>query len=99
MGPRGSTNGIRAMAPMGRFPQQSYQPRPINTRTNQNFQYKSNVRNPIPSHTETTQESSHPDGHSQEQLTASMLASAQPGDQKQMLGERLYPHIQVKQKI
>lgn len=95
MGPRGSTNGIRAMAPMGRFPQQSYQPRPINTRTNQNFQYKSNVRNPIPSHTETTQESSHPDGHSQEQLTASMLASAQPGDQKQMLGERLYPHIQT----
>jgi polyadenylate-binding protein len=42
---------------------------------------------------ETTQDASHQE-HSQEQLTASMLASAQPVDQKQMLGERLYPHIQ-----
>jgi polyadenylate-binding protein len=30
-----------------------------------------------------------------EQLTASMLAGAQPQEQKQMLGERLYPNIQV----
>ena len=32
----------------------------------------------------------------QEPLTASMLSGAQPQEQKQMLGERLYPHIQVK---
>jgi len=31
--------------------------------------------------------------HGQEPLTASMLASAQPQEQKQMLGERLYPLI------
>lgn len=30
----------------------------------------------------------------QEPLTASMLASAAPNDQKQMLGERLFPLIQ-----
>lgn len=91
MGPRGQTNGIRAMAPMARF-QQPYQPRPINTRS-QNFQYKSNVRNPIPSHTDATpQEGGHPELG--DQLTASMLAGAQPQEQKQMLGERLYPHIQ-----
>eukprot|EP00102_Acyrthosiphon_pisum_P019462 XP_016656672.1 PREDICTED: polyadenylate-binding protein 4-like [Acyrthosiphon pisum] len=32
--------------------------------------------------------------HGQEPLTASMLASAKPEDQKQMLGERLFPLIQ-----
>ena len=32
--------------------------------------------------------------HGQEPLTASMLASAAPQDQKQMLGERLFPLIQ-----
>ena len=30
----------------------------------------------------------------QEPLTASMLAAAQPAEQKQMLGERLYPVIE-----
>merc|ERR1712071_468917 len=32
--------------------------------------------------------------HGQEPLTASMLSSAAPQDQKQMLGERLFPLIQ-----
>lgn len=32
--------------------------------------------------------------HGQEPLTASMLAAAAPHDQKQMLGERLFPLIQ-----
>jgi len=32
--------------------------------------------------------------HGQEPLTASMLASAPPQEQKQMLGERLFPLIQ-----
>lgn len=94
LGPRGTTNGgIRTMAPMARFPQQ-YQPRPI-ARNNQNFQYKTNVRNPIPSHTETTQDPAQQGELTQEQLTASMLAGAPPQEQKQMLGERLYPNIQV----
>jgi len=93
-GPRGIANGgIRTMAPMTRFPQQQYQPRPI-ARNNQNFQYKTNVRNPIPTHTESTQDPSQIEG-SQEQLTASMLAGAAPQEQKQMLGERLYPNIQT----
>jgi len=34
--------------------------------------------------------------HGQEPLTATMLATAKPEDQKQMLGERLFPLIQVK---
>jgi len=33
--------------------------------------------------------------HGQEPLTATMLAIAKPEDQKQMLGERLFPLIQV----
>jgi len=33
-------------------------------------------------------------GHGQEPLTASMLAAAPPQEQKQMLGERLFPRIQ-----
>lgn len=33
--------------------------------------------------------------HGQEPLTATMLATAKPEDQKQMLGERLFPLIQV----
>jgi len=87
LGPRAQNPGIRTIAPINRF--QQY-PRPI--RTNQNFTYKPNVRNPIPSHTEP-QEPAQPESH-QEQLTASMLAGAQPQEQKQMLGERLYPYIQ-----
>ena len=31
--------------------------------------------------------------HQQEQLTSQMLASASPQEQKQMLGERLYPMV------
>jgi len=96
LGPRGATNGgIRTMAPMTRFPQQPYQTRPI-TRNNQNFQYKTNVRNPIPTHSDPAPEQPQAEQLSaQEQLTASMLAGAQPQEQKQMLGERLYPNIQA----
>lgn len=36
-----------------------------------------------------------PEEPTSDQLTASMLAGAPPQEQKQMLGERLYPHIQV----
>jgi polyadenylate-binding protein len=92
MGPRSATV-VRPQGGIQRFPQQGYQARPINTR-GQNFQYKNNVRNPIqpePVAVEPQIDASHP---GQEPLTASMLSGAQPQEQKQMLGERLYPHIQ-----
>lgn len=95
LGPRGQTNGgIRSIAPMARFPQQQYQPRSI-ARPNQNFQYKTNVRNPIPAPAEASVEPPMAPEMAPEQLTASMLAGAQPQEQKQMLGERLYPNIQA----
>lgn len=92
MGPRSATV-VRPQGGIQRFPQQGYQARPINTR-GQNFQYKNNVRNPIqpePVAVEPQIDASH---SGQEPLTASMLSGAQPQEQKQMLGERLYPHIQ-----
>lgn len=62
-----------------------------------NYKYTSNMRNPptqnvttIPS--QTAVQAVHVKG--QEPLTASMLADAKPSDQKQMLGERLYPVIE-----
>ena len=61
-----------------------------------NYKYNLNVRNPphamaIPAPA-PVQQAVHIQG--QEPLTASMLAAAQPQEQKQMLGERLYPLIQ-----
>lgn len=61
-----------------------------------NYKYTSNMRNPpqamaIPAPT-PVQQAVHIQG--QEPLTASMLAAAQPQEQKQMLGERLFPLIQ-----
>jgi polyadenylate-binding protein len=75
---------------MNRF--QGYSgPRPI--RTSKNFTYTTNVRNPIPTHQQAPEETPAQEAHA-EQLTASMLAGAPPQEQKQMLGERLYPYIQ-----
>jgi len=37
-----------------------------------------------------------PTADGQEPLTSSMLAAANPQEQKQMLGERLFPLIQVR---
>ncbi|XP_043285107.1 polyadenylate-binding protein [Venturia canescens] len=61
-----------------------------------NYKYNMNVRNPphamaIPAPA-PVQQAVHIQG--QEPLTASMLAAAQPQEQKQMLGERLFPLIQ-----
>lgn len=61
-----------------------------------NYKYNMNVRNPphamaIPTPA-PVQQAVHIQG--QEPLTASMLAAAQPQEQKQMLGERLFPLIQ-----
>jgi len=63
-----------------------------------NYKYTANMRNPpqaamaIPAQTPSVQQAVHIQG--QEPLTASMLAAAPPQEQKQMLGERLFPLIQ-----
>lgn len=61
-----------------------------------NYKYTANMRNPpqnmsIPAQ-QPVQQAVHIQG--QEPLTATMLAAAQPHEQKQMLGERLFPMIQ-----
>lgn len=61
-----------------------------------NYKYTANMRNPpqpmaIPVQP-PVQQAVHIQG--QEPLTASMLAAAPPQEQKQMLGERLFPLIQ-----
>lgn len=80
-------SNIQRPATVGASPQ----PRP------QNYKYTSNMRNPpqamaIPAQPPPVQQAVHIQG--QEPLTASMLAAAQPQEQKQMLGERLFPLIQ-----
>uniref|UniRef100_V5G5Q5 Polyadenylate-binding protein n=1 Tax=Anoplophora glabripennis TaxID=217634 RepID=V5G5Q5_ANOGL len=62
-----------------------------------NFKYTSNMRNPpqglgLQGTAAPVQQAVHIQG--QEPLTASMLAAAPPQEQKQMLGERLFPLIQ-----
>ncbi|CAH0562706.1 unnamed protein product [Brassicogethes aeneus] len=59
-----------------------------------NFKYTANMRNPPQSMASAApvQQAVHIQG--QEPLTSSMLASAPPQEQKQMLGERLFPLIQ-----
>ncbi|KAG5886910.1 hypothetical protein JTB14_004198 [Gonioctena quinquepunctata] len=62
-----------------------------------NFKYTSNMRNPpqalsLQGAAAPVQQAVHIQG--QEPLTSTMLASAPPQEQKQMLGERLFPLIQ-----
>nr|XP_048290462.1 polyadenylate-binding protein 4 isoform X4 [Myodes glareolus] len=59
------------------------------------YKYASSVRSPHPAiqPLQTPQPAVHVQG--QEPLTASMLAAAPPQEQKQMLGERLFPLIQT----
>uniref|UniRef100_A0A8C4GI03 Polyadenylate-binding protein n=1 Tax=Dicentrarchus labrax TaxID=13489 RepID=A0A8C4GI03_DICLA len=56
------------------------------------YKYAAGVRNPQQHMTAQPQPAVHVQG--QEPLTASMLAAAPPQEQKQMLGERLFPLIQ-----
>ncbi|XP_059620490.1 polyadenylate-binding protein [Phlebotomus argentipes] len=63
----------------------------------QNYKYTTNMRNPQQQlvslgAAQPVQQAVHVKG--QEPLTASMLASAPPAEQKQMLGERLFPLIE-----
>lgn len=71
---------------------------PVSTRP-QPYKYTSNMRNPPQTVSAVQQQQSmqQPAVHvqGQEPLTATMLASADANEQKQMLGERLFPLIQV----
>jgi len=79
------------------------QPRPISTQVQgsqarpANYKYTQNMRNP-PNAVPMGQNQQVPQQavvvQGQEPLTASMLASAPPSEQKQMLGERLFPLIE-----
>lgn len=95
-GPGANIRGGRSV-PRFNQPQPGYAqpPRPIaNTGGGRNFTYKPNVRNvePVPM---VQPEPEHQPPQGQEPLSAATLAGAQPQEQKQMLGERLYPHIQA----
>ncbi|KAM4631176.1 polyadenylate-binding protein 1A-like isoform 1-T1 [Polymixia lowei] len=82
MGPRPATAAAAAAAPMRAVPQ---------------YKYAAGVRNPQQHMTAQPQVAmQQPAVHvqGQEPLTASMLAAAPPQEQKQMLGERLFPLIQ-----
>ncbi|XP_074517216.1 polyadenylate-binding protein 4 isoform X1 [Sebastes fasciatus] len=94
MSPGGGTQGPRASG-------QSMVPRPSmgvpGPRAMPPYKYATGVRNPNPQVVQPialqqAQPAVHVQG--QEPLTASMLAAAPPQEQKQMLGERLFPLIQ-----
>ncbi|XP_032356182.1 polyadenylate-binding protein 4 [Etheostoma spectabile] len=94
MSPGGSTQGPRASG-------QAMAPRPSmgvsGPRAMPPYKYATGVRNPNtqvvqPIALQQVQPAVHVQG--QEPLTASMLAAAPPQEQKQMLGERLFPLIQ-----
>nr|XP_057947114.1 polyadenylate-binding protein 4 [Doryrhamphus excisus] len=87
-GPRGAGQGIAPRPSMGVPGPRAMPP----------YKYATGVRNPNPPVVQPialqqTQPAVHVQG--QEPLTASMLASAPPQEQKQMLGERLFPLIQA----
>ncbi|CAH1281813.1 unnamed protein product [Diabrotica balteata] len=80
----------------GQQPQNTIVPAAVNRTAN--FKYTSNMRNPpqplggLQGAAAPVQQAVHIQG--QEPLTATMLAAAPPQEQKQMLGERLFPLIQ-----
>ncbi|XP_069478513.1 polyadenylate-binding protein 4 isoform X5 [Ambystoma mexicanum] len=103
MGPSANTQGSRGIPPAQRVgiatappplvprpPVGGPPPRPIAP-----YKFSSNIRGPHPAiqPLQTSQPAVHVQG--QEPLTASMLAAAPPQEQKQMLGERLFPLIQA----
>ncbi|KAM8766291.1 polyadenylate-binding protein 1A-like [Acanthopagrus latus] len=81
MGPRPATAAAAAAAPVRGVPQ---------------YKYAAGVRNTQQHMTQPQVNMQQPAVHvqGQEPLTASMLAAAPPQEQKQMLGERLFPLIQ-----
>uniref|UniRef100_A0A3Q0SKM2 Polyadenylate-binding protein n=1 Tax=Amphilophus citrinellus TaxID=61819 RepID=A0A3Q0SKM2_AMPCI len=82
MGPRPATAAAAAAAPVRGVPQ---------------YKYAAGVRNPqqhMTTQPQVTMQQPAVHVQGQEPLTASMLAAAPPQEQKQMLGERLFPLIQ-----
>ncbi|KAM3858376.1 polyadenylate-binding protein 1A-like [Diretmus argenteus] len=82
MGPRPATAAATAAAPVRGVPQ---------------YKYAAGVRNPqqhMTAQPQVTMQQPAVHVQGQEPLTASMLAAAPPQEQKQMLGERLFPLIQ-----
>uniref|UniRef100_A0A8C4DVU1 Polyadenylate-binding protein n=1 Tax=Dicentrarchus labrax TaxID=13489 RepID=A0A8C4DVU1_DICLA len=82
MGPRPSSAAAAAAAPVRGVPQ---------------YKYAAGVRNPqqhMTAQPQVTMQQPAVHVQGQEPLTASMLAAAPPQEQKQMLGERLFPLIQ-----
>ncbi|XP_078536896.1 polyadenylate-binding protein 4 isoform X1 [Lissotriton helveticus] len=95
-GPRGIPPAQRvglATAPPALIPRSTVGVPP--TRPVAPYKFASNIRGPHPAiqPLQTPQPAVHVQG--QEPLTASMLAAAPPQEQKQMLGERLFPLIQA----
>ncbi|CAK6949326.1 polyadenylate-binding protein 1A-like [Scomber scombrus] len=82
MGPRPASAAAAAAAPVRGVPQYKYAAGVRNPQQHMNTQPQVNMQQPAV----------HVQG--QEPLTASMLAAAPPQEQKQMLGERLFPLIQ-----
>ncbi|XP_022068941.1 polyadenylate-binding protein 1A [Acanthochromis polyacanthus] len=82
MGPRPATAAAAAAAPVRGVPQYKYAAGVRNTQQHMTAQPQVAMQQPAV----------HVQG--QEPLTASMLAAAPPQEQKQMLGERLFPLIQ-----
>jgi len=94
-GPR-PQNGVRGITPITRFPANNYTAR-AGSRPNQSIIYKPGVRNPLPTPAEAqipAEQAAQPTALDAEQpLNATILAAAPPQEQKQLLGERLYPSI------
>ncbi|XP_076006001.1 polyadenylate-binding protein 1A-like [Genypterus blacodes] len=82
MGPRPASTAAAAAAPVRAVPQYKYTAGVRNTQQHMSAQPQVTMQQPAV----------HVQG--QEPLTASMLAAAPPQEQKQMLGERLFPLIQ-----
>ncbi|KAI5092522.1 poly(A) binding protein, cytoplasmic 1a isoform X1, partial [Silurus meridionalis] len=100
---RQTTNQVPRMITSQRMASQPLGPRPASAaaatgtapvRAVQQYKYTPGVRNTqhLPTQVPLPQAAVHVQG--QEPLTASMLAAAPPQEQKQMLGERLFPLIQ-----
>uniref|UniRef100_A0A669DSX9 Polyadenylate-binding protein n=2 Tax=Oreochromis TaxID=8139 RepID=A0A669DSX9_ORENI len=97
-GPRWATQGVRPQ------PTQAVNQRPANAsaaaapvRAMPQYKYAAGVRNTqqhMASQPQVTMQQPAVHVQGQEPLTASMLAAAPPQEQKQMLGERLFPLIQ-----
>ncbi|XP_044093829.1 polyadenylate-binding protein 4 isoform X6 [Neovison vison] len=88
LAPTGVPTAVQTLAP--RAPVAAAAPRAVAP-----YKYASSVRSPHPAiqPLQAPQPAVHVQG--QEPLTASMLAAAPPQEQKQMLGERLFPLIQT----